>query len=227
MSKTRAERELFVNSVIIGMIIGLVTLIAIILYLTYRHEHNKPRIDIDLQSVVADNTDADSESVVVVVPSYAETTVEPVTDPHVLLQQIQGEVVYLSPELVQQEAQMPEFGYDYEYVLRVVAAECRGEPYEGQLAVAQCIYNTAERKGLTPEEVVKAKNQYAPPVSRELVTESIEDACCAVFVMGECVTDAPIQYFYSVRDGFVSKWHENNLEFVMQIGYHKFFAERS
>ena len=35
----------------------------------------------------------------------------------------------LEESLVQQEARMPEFGYDYEYVMRVVAAESRGEPY--------------------------------------------------------------------------------------------------
>ena len=29
---------------------------------------------------------------------------------------------------------MPEFGYDYDYVVRVVAAESRGDLYEGQLA---------------------------------------------------------------------------------------------
>ena len=223
MSKTRAERELFINSVIIGMICGLAILIVICLYVTWMYETSTPDTHIELPNVVVESeapagdvAESDSYSAV------TEETQEPVQE----VQQTNEDVSYINPELVQQEAKMPEFGYDYEYVLRVVAAECRGEPYEGQLAVAQCIYNTAERRGLTPEEVVKEKNQYAKPVSSKLVTESIEDACCAVFVMGETVTDEPIQYFYSVRDGFVSKWHENNLEFVMQIGDHKFFKER-
>lgn len=132
----------------------------------------------------------------------------------------------VDPVVAQQEARMPEFGWDYEYVMRVVAAESRGEPYEGQLAVAQCIYNTAELRNMTPEEVVKEKNQYASPVASELVTESVRDACCAVFVMHDGATDVPIRFFYSTRNGFVSKWHENNLEYVMTIGNHKFFKER-
>lgn len=127
-----------------------------------------------------------------------------------------------------EEARMPEFGYDYEYVVRVVAAESRGEPYEGQLAVAQCIAETAKRSLLNPEEVVKqvSKNgtrQYAQPIESSEVTQSVRDACLDVFVYGYCATDEPIQYFYSTKNGFYSKWHENSLEFVVQIGNHKFF----
>ena len=127
-----------------------------------------------------------------------------------------------------EEARMPEFGYDYEYVVRVVAAESRGEPYEGQLAVAQCIAETAKRSLMNPEEVVKQVNsngtrQYAQPIEASEVTQSVRDACLDVFVYGYCATDEPIQYFYSTKNGFYSKWHENSLEFVVQIGNHKFF----
>lgn len=127
-----------------------------------------------------------------------------------------------------EEARMPEFGYDYDYVVRVVAAESRGEPYEGQLAVAQCIAETAKRSLLNPEEVVKQVNkngtrQYAQPIAASEVTQSVRDACLDVFVYGLCATDEPIQYFYSTKNGFYSKWHENSLEFVVQIGNHKFF----
>lgn len=127
-----------------------------------------------------------------------------------------------------EEARMPEFGYDYEYVVRVVAAESRGEPYEGQLAVAQCIAETAKRSLLNPEEVVKQVNkngtrQYAQPIAESEVTQSVRDACLDVFVYGSRATDEPIQYFYSTKNGFYSKWHENSLEFVVQIGNHKFF----
>jgi hypothetical protein len=79
---------------------------------------------------------------------------------------------------------------------------------------------------MTPEEVVKEANQYASPVSLELVTESVRNACCDVLVLGNFLTDEPIRFFYSTRNGFVSKWHENNLEYVMTIGNHKFFKEK-
>lgn len=129
-------------------------------------------------------------------------------------------------DVVHQEAREPEFGFDFEYVCRVVAAECRGEPYEGQLAVAQCIWNTSLAKGNNPDEVVREKMQYAKPVSSKLVTESVRKACLHVFLNVESITDEPIRYFYSTKNGFVSKWHEENLEYVMTIGNHKFFKEK-
>ena len=143
----------------------------------------------------------------------------------------QTEEQELEESLAQQEARIPEFGYDYEYVMRVVAAESRGEPYEGQLAVAQCIRETSERTMITPEEVVKQVNkngtrQYAQPVDISVVTDSVRDACCDVFVHGISATDEPIRYFYSTVGGFYSSWHENSLEYVATIGNHRFFTER-
>ena len=141
------------------------------------------------------------------------------------------EVQELEESMVQQKARIPEFGYDYEYVMRVVAAESRGEPYEGQLAVAQCIRETSERNMMTPEEVVKQVNpngtrQYAKPVDLAVVTDSVRDACCDVFVHGISATDEPIRYFYSTASGFYSAWHENSLKYVTTIGNHRFFKEK-
>lgn len=173
-----------------------------------------------------------------------DAVVEPAQQPEVVAQAIPTEVIVhndpepkeeqeleLEESLVQQEARMPEFGYDYEYVMRVVAAESRGEPYEGQLAVAQCIRETSERTMMTPEEVVKQVNkngtrQYAQPVDISVVTDSVRDACCDVFVHGISATDEPIRYFYSTVGGFYSAWHENSLKYVTTIGNHRFFKER-
>lgn len=124
------------------------------------------------------------------------------------------------------EAQLPEFGYDFDYVVGVVAAESRGEPYEGQVAVAQCILETSEKRMMTPEEVVKMKNRYASPCETQEEKDLVMDACIDVFIHGEKAFDEPVEYFYSTRGGFVSDWHENNLEYVATIGNHKFFKER-
>ena len=124
------------------------------------------------------------------------------------------------------EAQLPEFGYDFDYVVGVVATESRGEPYEGQVAVAQCILETSRKTLLTPEEVVKMKNRYAIPCETQEEKDLVMDACIDVFIHGEKAFDEPIEYFYSIRGGFVSVWHENNLEYVATIGNHKFFKER-
>ena len=126
----------------------------------------------------------------------------------------------------EKEAQLPEFGYDFDYVVGVVAAESRGEPYEGQVAVAQCILETSKKRMMTPEEVVKMKNRYASPCETQEEKDLVMDACIDVFIHGEKAFDEPIEYFYSIRGGFVSDWHENNLEYVATIGNHKFFKER-
>ena len=131
---------------------------------------------------------------------------------------VQEVVAYSAPPVEE-----PKLNYDYDYVLRVVAAESRGEPLEGQIGVAQCIRETAKATGQTPEQVVKVKNQYASPVSMDLVTDSVREACERVFINGESITDEPIRYFYSTGGGFVSKWHENSLTYVLTIGNHKFF----
>ena len=97
----------------------------------------------------------------------------------------------------EKEAQLPEFGYDFDYVVGVVAAESRGDPYEGQVAVAQCILETSEKRMMTPEEVVKMKNRYASPCETQEEKDLVMDACIDVFIHGEKAFDEPIEYFYS------------------------------
>lgn len=125
-----------------------------------------------------------------------------------------------------QEATEPEWGFDFEYIARVVAAESRGEPFEGQVAVARCIWNSANAKCTTPEAIVEMPNRYADPVSSDLVTDSVREACTYAFLGMELPTEENIEYFYSTANGFYSKWHEENLEHVITIGNHKFFKEK-
>ena len=210
MSRTRNERKrdktyIFALTVIVA---ALVTIVLSVAYILGQHD------------AVVEPTQQ-SEVVAKVIPT--EIIVHNDSE--------QTEEQELEESLVQQEARIPEFGYDYEYVMRVVAAESRGEPYEGQLAVAQCIRTTAERTMMTPEQVVKQVNsngtrQYAQPVDISVVTDSVRDACCNVFVHGISATDEPIRYFYSTVGGFYSAWHENSLEYVTTIGNHRFFTER-
>lgn len=117
-----------------------------------------------------------------------------------------------------------EISWDYDYVVRVVGAEARGEPWEGKLAVCQCIQETAERTGKTPYEVVQ--KGYADPVGCETLDgmEEVNEACLLVFLNGYKPFKEPIQYFYSTRNGFYSKWHESQ-DFCYEIGSHRFFKE--
>lgn len=107
-------------------------------------------------------------------------------------------------------------------VERVVTAESLDQHLNGQMAVAQCILNTAEAEGMRPDEVVLQPNQYAPPASPDMVSDSVKQAVSAVFDYGIEVIDEPIRFFYAPKYCSGS-WHEANLEYVCTIGGHKFF----
>ena len=105
-------------------------------------------------------------------------------------------------------------------VERVVMAESGDQPLDGQIAVAQCILNTAEATAKRPDAVVLSPGQYAKPASS--VSDSVKQAVSAVFDHGVTVTDEPIRFFYAPRYSSGS-WHEKSLEYVCTIQDHKFF----
>lgn len=105
-------------------------------------------------------------------------------------------------------------------VERVVMAEAGAEPYEGQIAVAQCIFNACEREGKRPDEIV-VEYQYTD--KRPEPTNEVKAAVSAVFDDGETVTDREILYFYAPAL-VESEWHESQ-EYVMTVGGHRFFEE--
>lgn len=107
-------------------------------------------------------------------------------------------------------------------VERVVMAEAGGESFEGQMLVAQCILNAAEKEGVQPSEAVVI---YSYTSSRPDPTQSVKDAVAAVFDRGEVAIDAPVMYFYNPAL-VTSDWHESQI-FVAEVGGHRFFAERS
>lgn len=134
------------------------------------------------------------------------------------------EISALKERLAVKNAPNEEIGWDFDYVVRVVGAEARGEPWEGKLAVCQCIQETAERTGKTPYEVVQ--KGYASPVGRDVMDgmEDVNEACLLVFLNGYKPFAEPIQYFYSTANGFYSEWHESQV-FCFEIGSHRFFKE--
>ena len=107
-------------------------------------------------------------------------------------------------------------------VERVVMAEAGGESLEGKMLVAQCILTAAEKTGLRPSDVV-VKYQYT--TRRPDPSQSARDAVATVFDRGEFVVDEPVMYFYN-PDIVESEWHESQI-FVIEVGGHRFFAERS
>lgn len=106
-------------------------------------------------------------------------------------------------------------------VERVVMAEAGGECYEGQMLVAQCILNAAEKTGTEPSEAVET---YQYTKTRPEPTQSVRDAVSAVFDVGETVTDELVMFFYNPAR-VTSAWHESQI-FVTEVGGHRFFTEK-
>ena len=113
---------------------------------------------------------------------------------------------------------------DYEryVVASVVTAESAAEPFEGKMAVAQCILNACEKDGIRPTEAVV---EYKYAKSRPEPTKEALRAVEAVFDNGEVVTTETILYFYAPALVY-SEWHESQ-DYVMTIKGHKFFAEKA
>lgn len=105
-------------------------------------------------------------------------------------------------------------------VERVVMTESGDQPLLGQMAVAECILNTAEATNQRPDAVVMAPNQYAAPSS--YASDSVKQAVELIFDTGESATGQPIRYFYAPKYS-AGRWHESALEYVVTIGDHKFF----
>lgn len=108
------------------------------------------------------------------------------------------------------------------HIEAVVAAESRGEDFDGQCLIAQCILNTIEATGKTVYDVLYEPRQYASPNYDEhhLVSEAVS----AVFDDGYEVTEEPVRYFYAPARCY-SEWHEENLVFIQEHGGHRFFKE--
>lgn len=112
-----------------------------------------------------------------------------------------------------------------DYVERVVMQEAGNQPFDGIVAVAQCILNTSLTNNCTAYQTVTAKDQYAPPYTKGDPTEEVLKAVSYVFDLGQTSLSEPVRYFYSTKYDYYSSWHETspNLEYVCTIADHKFF----
>lgn len=100
-----------------------------------------------------------------------------------------------------------------------VMAESGIEPYEGQVAVAQCLLNLCEARGERPQSII---SDCFTPI-QATPSESVKEAVSAVFDNGEvAIEDTPL-YFYA-PDVCVSSWHESQ-RYITTIGGHRFFGD--
>lgn len=110
---------------------------------------------------------------------------------------------------------------EYDFICSVVMSECGHEPYNGIVAVAQCLKNAMKRDDLTAYEAVK---RYGYTRNRKTPNNAVRRAVADVFCHGKGVTDEPILYFYNPKL-CTSAFHESQ-DFVIEIGNHKFFKRK-
>lgn len=105
-----------------------------------------------------------------------------------------------------------------EMIERVVAAEARGESFEGQAAVAEVIYNRCINRGQSVEEVIWADKQFAHPYGGE-ISQDTKEAVAAVFDY-ELLNLDGAEYFHA--DYVTPSWAQDMQE-VCRIGGHIFY----
>lgn len=105
-----------------------------------------------------------------------------------------------------------------EMIERVVAAEARGESFEGQAAVAEVIYNRCINRCLSVEEVIWADKQFAHPYGGE-ISQDTKEAVAAVFDY-ELLNLDGAEYFHA--DYVLPSWAADMQE-VCRIGGHIFY----
>ena len=105
-----------------------------------------------------------------------------------------------------------------EMIERVVAAEARGESFEGQAAVAEVIYNRCVNRGQSVEQVIWADKQFAYPYGGE-ISQDTKEAVAAVFDY-ELLSLDGAEYFHA--DYVTPSWAQD-FEEVCRIGNHIFY----
>lgn len=103
---------------------------------------------------------------------------------------------------------------------QIVACEAGADSLEGQMAVAQCLYDSATLDGLTIQQVFK-KYGYSTLYNRKVTAEN-ELAVSMVFDYGAKISDKPIQWFVTPAAASGS-WHERGATFAGQFGAHRFY----
>ena len=103
---------------------------------------------------------------------------------------------------------------------QIVACEAGADSLEGQMAVAQCLYDSAVLDGITIQQVFK-KYGYSTLYNRKVTAEN-ELAVSMVFDYGAKISDKPIPWFVTPTAA-PGSWHEREATFAGQFGAHRFY----
>lgn len=113
---------------------------------------------------------------------------------------------------------LPYSAADTELLARLLWSECRGEPYEGQLMVAQCVLDRLAdgRWGSTLESVITAPNQFATPGSLDEKLLEVAEAA-----LGGERYDPTVQILYFQVSSSSRDWHA---PYLGKVGNHAYYG---
>lgn len=121
-------------------------------------------------------------------------------------------------------------GLDILWLALCIFYEARGEPLEGQIAVAHVVVNRAEQRGLSIEEVIKEPNQfewYKDATKMKVVYTNLKAYFDCVAVVYECAKEREnrktlngANHFYNPH--IVDPTWAKGMAIVRQIGNHLF-----
>lgn len=118
-----------------------------------------------------------------------------------------------------------DFG-DLDLFYRCIEAEAGGEPYNGKIAVAQCIIYTSQRKGISLDEVITAPNQYSCVSDGNIYKVTVSDDSKKAgdeALAGKRALEEGTEYFINYKWAEVTWWHLT-LKPTGKIGDHSFYA---
>lgn len=115
----------------------------------------------------------------------------------------------------------------------IVCGEAGNQPYNGKVAVANCILNACIKENMRPQEI-QSLYQYAgwKPIEEfesecmaaygnTVLADEVREAVSQVFDKGDILNDEML-WFYAPNVSY-SSWHESQ-KYIMTVGAHKFFA---
>ena len=115
------------------------------------------------------------------------------------------------------------------WVERVIMAEARGEPWEGQVAVAQVIRDRVRHPGF-PDSVIGVLlqcNQFAEPYE-STISADVKEAVRYVFDFGSSIFPGTLLYFMNPRKASTkgAEWIRSSNVLKVVIGNHEFYGKR-
>lgn len=126
------------------------------------------------------------------------------------------------PYQVEQEVEVDTLNdEEFDLVCRVVAAEARGDTFQGMMAVAETIKTRHEQWNMSVTEVCTAPNQFAKPYQGE-ISSAVKVAVDDVFHQNKSVFDGG--YPTHFHNGTVTPYWTENKTYLGQVGGHYFYG---